>query len=269
MRTMGAARVGLVVVIASACSASSEQRDDSLGADVLAVDGGGKADTAATTTVTSNVALDSVALKRLACRALADASAIASNATELEACKAGFAFRVRRQVRSNLYHTASNGSPITWKLEVDVRRESPSQLWRVDLSRAIDPEWKLTWKATYVPNAGPDDDFLRTLAAGLGESLDVDDPQWEEYLGPATLADLGADVRAGADAALANIRSRLPAGDSASYREHHYQVFRDEETIGYIVAIDLRVDHPLFDGAGYYLYLNMDGHVVVTVDWQG
>ena len=46
-------------------------------------------------------------------------------------------------------------------------------------------------------------------------------------------------------------------------------IHKDDELVGYEVSVDYYIDHPLFDGAGEHLFLNLEGDIVTQTGWTG
>jgi hypothetical protein len=64
-------------------------------------------------------------------------------------------------------------------------------------------------------------------------------------------------------------RNEWLAPQGSVYDYEVYKIHDDENIVGYIIAIHDDIDHPLWDGSGVTVYLDLDFSVIDEVTWEG
>lgn len=114
------------------------------------------------------------------------------------------------------------------------------------------------------------DDFIRGVAREAGEYVSIDGSDAFGYVAYAELAD---EVRSAVEWRIRRFddeAAREMRTDTAHVSEENvFTITRDGQVVGYMVGLEYYIDHPLFDGGGMNLYLNLEGEVVVDEEWWG
>ncbi|MFK7986212.1 MAG: hypothetical protein AB8I08_09280 [Sandaracinaceae bacterium] len=114
------------------------------------------------------------------------------------------------------------------------------------------------------------DDFIREVADDAGEYFR---PDGVAALAPTTMDALPSDVRRAAGLWIsdwnedANAAGRTDTADLSE--EAPYTITRDGEVVGYAVGVWYMIDDSRFDGGGTTLYYNLEGELVLDVEWWG
>jgi hypothetical protein len=224
----------------------------------------GKADAAARIErIPADAPLGGAALKRLVCDAIGPRAA---------GSKCGeFRFRITEFARSTLYLHADDGEPVTLELAVRATH-SGGDVFEATLRRDRLVEHQLAWSATATPEGGDHRAAILAIAEELGEFAD-----WGsigDRAVPVARGELPGVVIAAFDDLLEDrIHDNKQTGEdnTAFFREEapFHELREAGDAIGYAVEIDDFIDHPLWDGSGVVIYVEVDGTVVADVEWSG
>lgn len=236
---------------------------------------GGKADGAAAVDVQpADEPLFATSLRQQLCSAIGQAhpwSTVAERNTFVDDCL-DHQFTLTETSKSTLYAHLDDGDAMT--MQMKVRVEDADHTWETSLTRDFS-DFRFHWTARVdsLPAGDDRDAFIKDLADDVGEFFGPDDfPEHFRSLG--SFDELPQDIRDVALTRLAEIDEELqqnahdPSGAELS-DEFPYEIVRDGEVVGYVVEIWFFIDHPLFDGGGTTLYINVLGDILEEVDWFG
>jgi hypothetical protein len=221
--------------------------------------------------------LGSTALRQQLCGAVAEAhpwSTVASRNAFVDDCLE-HALTVTEFSRSTLFGHLDDGEPVTMMMRVRVEQEGSDNSWETSLVREFS-DFQFHWAARVdsLPEGDDRDAFISDLVDDVGEFFDpFEFPDNFRALG--SMNDLPPEVRNTALVRTAELDEEMRQGreDETSGAflsdEPPHEILRDGEVVGYVVSVGYFVDHPLFDGGGAALYLNVLGDIVEEIEFFG
>lgn len=228
----------------------------------------------AATTETVDDALWSKGLQSLTCKAIVAKEGVAGHDGECT----GFDYRVVEVSKSTKYTHASDSRPITMQMKVDVENPGNGASYEALLTRVVDPKsFALKFNAeiskTQVEEAH---DFIKELADDAGEYGDFWDEDVADRLNALAFNEMPDAVQTAANSFIEHRQDDIceweePQCSSSTglAEEGFFQIMMGDEVVGYVLSVWDYVDHPLFDGAGVYLYYDADASLVTDVEWTG
>ena len=226
------------------------------------------------TEVESGEALYSTGLKKMICKLLKNKEGWPGDF--FDTCWENFTFTLETYKQSTAVSYLDDCEPVTLEMTVAVNDEAGDNAWKLRLIRHFNNEYKLRWGMNVLESSSSQvDEYIQEIADEVGEYGTFDDApvgSWTyvEY------DEIPAHIRTVAEARrdAINEESQLynpnDDYDMAEIDGDHVTLFDDDgDTIGYVVSIYYYIDDPLFDGGGTRLYYNLDGRLVVEVDWWG